>query len=189
MTSGRIHLWTFTFAEVLDLVDTRKRWNHLLTLIRRRWPEACGLRVFELHQEHGLHVHLLTNKRIDVNQCRQLSKHSGWGRIHVMRIPKEKTQYLAKYLSKERPKAFRRWRLWAGFRKCWDWTKVSHIQVESLHASVARGLRDALGWKGNRGFRERKRIIEAVVEYTILNGWKPGCGPNGLPYAECPLLS
>ena len=184
---GRIYLWTFTFAEVLDLVDTRKRWNHLLTLIRRLWPEACGLRVFELHQEHGLHVHLLTNKRIDVNQCRELAKRSGWGRIHVMRIPKEKTKYLAKYLSKERPKAFRRWRLWAGFGKCWDWTKVAHIQVESLHASVARGLRDALGWKGNRDFRERKRMIEAVVANTVLNGWTPGLGPNGLPYADCAL--
>ncbi|MES2439899.1 MAG: hypothetical protein V4584_12555 [Verrucomicrobiota bacterium] len=57
---GRLYFWTFTFAEVLDLVDTRKRWNHLLTLLRRRWPEACGLRIFELHKEHGLHVHLLS---------------------------------------------------------------------------------------------------------------------------------
>jgi len=182
---GRLYFWTFTFAEVLDLVDTRKRWNHLLTLMRRQWPEACGLRIFELHKEHGLHVHLLTNKRIDVNECRQLSKRSGWGRIHVMRIPKEKTPYLAKYLSKERPKAFKRWRLWAGFGKCWDWTKVANIQVESLHASVARALRDAYLWKGNRDFHARKRIIEDVVTNTILHGWTPGLGPGDRPYQDC----
>ncbi len=182
---GRLYLWTFTFAEVLDLVATRKKWNHLLTLIRRRWPEACGLRVFELHKEHGLHVHLITNKRIDVDQCRQLSKRSGWGRIHVMRIPKERTAYLAKYLSKERPKAFKRWRLWAGFGKCWDWTRVSQIQVESLFASVSRALRDAFGWKGNRDYHERRRMIEAVVENTILHGWTPGLGSGGKPYGEC----
>ncbi len=182
---GRLYLWTFTFAEVLDLVDTRKRWNHLLTLIRRKWPEVCGLRVFELHKEHGLHVHVLTNKRIDVNECRLLSKRSGWGRIHVERIPKEKTPYLAKYLSKERPQAFRRWRLWAGFGKKWDWTKVAQIQVESLFANVARGLRDSFRWKGNRDYHERKLMIEAVVENTILHGWTPGLGPGGLAYHAC----
>jgi len=183
---GRLYLWTFTFAEVLDLVDTRKRWNHLLTLIRRRWPEACGLRVFELHKERGLHVHLITNKRIDVNDCRQIAKRSGWGRIHVMRIPKERAKYLAKYLSKERPGAFKRWRLWAGFGKCWEWTKVAQIQVESLYASIARGLRDAFHWKGNRYYHERRRMMEAVVENTILNGWTPGLGPNGTNYRDCP---
>ncbi|RYZ89139.1 MAG: hypothetical protein EOP06_09785 [Proteobacteria bacterium] len=182
---GRLYFWTFTFSEVLDLVDTRKKWNHLLTLIRRRWPDACGLRVFEMHKEHGLHVHLLTNKRIDVNQCRQLSKRSGWGRIHVMRIPKEQTPYLAKYLSKDRPKAFKRWRLWAGFGKCWDWTKVAQIQVESLHATVARGLRDAYGWKGNRDFRARRKLLNEVVAATVLNNWEPGLGPAGRPYNEC----
>ena len=102
-----------------------------------------------------------------------------------MRIPKEKTPYLAKYLSKERPKAFKRWRLWAGFGKCWDWTKVAHIQVESLHASVARALRDAYGWKGNRGFRERKKMIEDFVMLTILHGWTPGLGPGDRSYQDC----
>lgn len=182
---GRLYMWTFTFAEVLDIKATRKRWNHLLTLIRRKWPEACGLRVFELHREHGLHVHLVTNKRIDVNECRLLSKRSGWGRIHVTRIPKDRAKYLAKYLSKERPPAFKRWRLWAGFGKTWDWTKVSHIQVESLYATVSRGLRVAFRWKGNQNFHARKRMIEEVVEQTILNGWTPGYGPGGLPYEQC----
>jgi hypothetical protein len=102
-----------------------------------------------------------------------------------MRIPKERTAYLAKYLSKERPKVFKRWRLWAGFGKCWDWTKVAQIQVESLVASVARGLRDAFGWKGNRDFCERRRMIESVVENTILHGWTPGLGPGDRQYHTC----
>ena len=55
-----LRLWTFTFAEVLDIQDTRKRWNHFLTLMRQRWPELRGLRVFEMHKNHGLHVHLIT---------------------------------------------------------------------------------------------------------------------------------
>jgi hypothetical protein len=135
-----------------------------------------------------LHVHVITNKRIDVNQCRQLSKRSGWGRIHVMRIPKERAAYLAKYLSKERPPAFKRWRLWAGFGKCWDWTKVAQIEVNSLYARVARGLRDAFHWKGNRDYHRRRRMIDWVVENTILNGWTPGRGPEGKAYQDCSRL-
>jgi len=59
--------------------DTRKRWNHLLTLLLRRWPKLQGLRVFELHKEHGLHVHLLTNQFIDGDEARKLALKAGWG--------------------------------------------------------------------------------------------------------------
>ena len=96
-------MWTFTFAAVLDVKATRKRWNHLLTLLKRRWPKLAGLRVFELHKSHGLHVHLVTNRWIDVNVARELAFMAGWGRIHVMRIPPERASYLAKYLSKGAP--------------------------------------------------------------------------------------
>src|SRR5258708_7537592 len=85
-----LYMWTFTFAELLDIKATRKRWNHLLTLIRQRWPQLCGLRVFELHEFHGLHVHLVTNRFLDVNAARELAQRAGWGRIHVMRIPIER---------------------------------------------------------------------------------------------------
>ena len=92
--------------------ETRKRWNHLLTLLLREWPNLQGLRVFELHQEHGLHVHLVTNQFIDVNRARELAMKAGWGRIHVTRMRSEHAGYLAKYLSKERPECLYRWRLW-----------------------------------------------------------------------------
>ena len=29
----RLYLWTFTFRELLAVKETRKRWNHLLTLV------------------------------------------------------------------------------------------------------------------------------------------------------------
>src|SRR6266567_4411062 len=73
----QLFLWTFTFKDVLAVKDTRKRWNHLLTLLLRAWPKLQGLRVFELHEEHGLHVHLVTNQFIDVNQARELATRAG----------------------------------------------------------------------------------------------------------------
>jgi hypothetical protein len=91
-------MWTFTFAELLSIKDTRKRWNHFLTLLLRTWPELQGVRVFELHEEHGLHVHLATNRFIDVNIVRELAGKACWGRIHVMPMPAEHVEYSGKYL-------------------------------------------------------------------------------------------
>src|SRR5438105_14186415 len=86
---SRLFMWTFTFKDLLSVKDTRKRWNHLLTLLLRRWPKLQGLRVFELHKQHGLHVHLLTNQFIDVNEARRLARQANWGRIHVTRVLSE----------------------------------------------------------------------------------------------------
>jgi hypothetical protein len=109
----QLYLWTFRFKDLLGVKETRKRWNHLLSLLLRTWPDLQGLRVFELHEEHGLHVHLATNQFIDVNRARKLALRPGWGRIHVTRMPSEH----AGYLSEERPECLHQWRLWAGFGK------------------------------------------------------------------------
>jgi hypothetical protein len=113
----KLFMWTFTFADLLGVKDTRRRWNHLLTLLVRTWPELQGIRVFEMHKEHGLHVHLLTNRYIRVEQARELALQAGWGRIHVMPMPAEHANYVAKYLSKERPECLKRWRLSKGLRR------------------------------------------------------------------------
>lgn len=140
-------MWTFTFREVLDVKDTRKRWNHLLTLLKATFANLCGRRVFELHEFHGVHVHLVTNRWIDVNVARELVKQAGWGRIHVMRIPVERAAYLAKYLSKGRPPCLKGWRLWAGFGE-WEWTKVKDLVTQSRFSTIYRACKEWLGWTG-----------------------------------------
>lgn len=77
--NDRLFMWTFTFKDVLNIKDTRKKWNYLLTLLLRAWPMLQGVRVFELHEEHGLHVHLVTNSFIDVNCARVLAEKGGMG--------------------------------------------------------------------------------------------------------------
>jgi hypothetical protein len=88
-----------------------------------------------------LHVHLVTNRWINVNIARQLAKRGGWGRIHVMRIPAARGPYLAKYLTKERPPCLRRWRLWAGFGD-WKWTRVKDVLFESRFCTVYRACKE-----------------------------------------------
>ena len=180
-----LFLWTFTFKEVLDVVETRKRWNHLLTLLKRQWPDLQGLRVFEMHREHGLHIHLLTNRFIDVVVARRLAQLAGWGRIHVKRTPKERAGYLAKYLSKDRPPCLKGWRLWAGFGKDWDWTKVKDIACETITTRIYQACKEAYGWTGRKGFFDRMRLVRFLVMRTIVEDWKDGFGPNDKPYWMC----
>ena len=179
-----LFMWTLTFKEVLDIKDTRKKWNYLLTLIKRRWSELCGLRVFEMHKMHGLHVHLVTNRFIDVNVVRALAIKAGWGRVHVMRIPAEKAAYLAKYLSKERAECLKGWRLWAGFGK-WEWTKVKDVLLDSPFSNIYRACKEWLHWAGNKDFFARTRFVAFMELQTIINGWEAGLGPNGKLYWMC----
>lgn len=179
----QLFFWTFTFKEVLAVKDTRKRWNHLLTLLLRRWPNLQGLRVFELHKSHGLHVHLLTNQFIDVNEARELAERAGWGRIHVKRVTTERAGYLAKYLSKERPECLKRWRLWAGFGAGWEWTKVKDVLRETLFSRIYRACKEWKQWEGREGFFERVSLVRQMMILTIENEWEVGCGPFGLPYS------
>lgn len=178
----QLYLWTFTFKDVLPVKETRKRWNHLLTLLLRTWTGLQGLRVFELHKEHGLHVHLVTNQFIAVNRARDLAEQAGWGRIHVARMSSEHAGYLAKYLSKERPECLKRWRLWAGFGRGWEWTKVKDVISETLFSQVYRACKEWQVWTGGGDFFRRMRIVRQMMIQTIENGWEIGRGPAGLPY-------
>ena len=152
----RLFMWTFTFKDVLNVKDTRKKWNHLLTLLLRAWPMLRGLRVFELHEEHGLHVHLVTNSFIDVNRARVMAEKAGWGRIHVKRIPSERVTYLAKYLSKQRPQCLKRWRLWAAFG-AGEPTKVKDVVSNSLFS---------------RSIEPARNGMDGLVEGGFLNEWR-----------------
>jgi hypothetical protein len=182
----KLYMWTFTFKDVLAVKDTRKRWNYLLTLLIRMWPHLQGIRVFELHPGgHGLHVHLVTNSRIDVNKARELAEKAGWGRIHVKEIPSERIGYLGKYLTKERPPCLKRWRLWAGFGEGWEWTKVKDVIFNSIFSRIYRACKEWQGWEGKEGFFQRMEFVRRMMFMTIEHGWQIGFGPNGKPYWMC----
>jgi len=181
----KLYMWTFTFAELLAVKETRKKWNHLRTLLLQTWPELRGLRVFELHKEHGLHVHLVTNQFIDVNQARILAEQAGWGRIHVTPMPAEHVGYLAKYFSKKRPECLKRWRLWDSFGEGWNPTKVKDVEKQSMLSKIYRACKEWQGWEGKGNFFTRMDFTRRMLFFTIENGWQPGLGPNDKPYWMC----
>src|SRR5438093_6849177 len=73
--SPKVYFWTFTFREVHSLKTAMRLWNQFLTLLKRRLQfltllkrrlQFRGVRVLELHEEHGCHFHVLTNRRFAI---------------------------------------------------------------------------------------------------------------------------
>jgi len=182
---GPLFQWTFTFEEVVAAKIARKRWNHLLTLLLRSWPTLQGIRVFELHEEHGLHVHAIVNQRIDVNVVRELATQAGWGRVHVKQIPAYQASYIGKDLTKKRAPFLRGWRLWAAFGNGWQPTKAKNIVSLSLFSTIYRACKEWKGWTGRSGFFDRVILARKVFFSTIEGGWEPGLGPDGKSYSTC----
>lgn len=113
----RAYLWTFTFEEVLDLVEACRRWGKLSDWFKWYFKGTVwGVRVYELHEEHGLHVHAVVNRRVQVDLVRPAVRRLGFGRIHVKQVDRARARYVLKYLGKQyREPCLRGRRMWACF--------------------------------------------------------------------------
>jgi len=132
---NHVYFWTITFACVQDDWVASKKWraflNHLRQVIGRGWG---GLRVTELHKEHGVHFHMLVTERLAVDLVRRVGRCHGIGRIQVCKADSGSGDYMAKYLSKTREGALtetgRQARRWAKFGEV-KHTRVSDVVCDS----------------------------------------------------------
>lgn len=76
------------------------------------------------------------------------------------------------------------WRLWAGFGG-WEWSRVKEVLVETPKKVIWKACEESLGWKGNRGFRQKMETVDWLYLRTIEEGWELGRGPDGRKYSEC----
>lgn len=117
-----LYFWTLTFYHVHSDWECHKRFSnflrHLRKVVGRGWG---GVRVSELHEEHGVHFHLIVSERLAADLVRRVGRCYGFGRVHVERVFDQRgaIDYLAKYLTKQRdhPKteSGRSCRKWASF--------------------------------------------------------------------------
>jgi len=126
---GTVYFWTWTFRAVPESDrHAMQAFNRARRAVQKLAP-LYGLRVAELHSNHGMHFHLLVKHRLDVDEVRAVISPYGFGRVHVCRADMQAGQYLAKYLTKEAH--YQRYqRRWASF---WLWVcaKVSTVQKKS----------------------------------------------------------
>ena len=180
---GELYLWTFTLPTAMSVKEAKAMWNNLLTQLHQRWPRLLGIRVFELHDTHGLHVHLVTSGWMFVGDVRVIAEKAGWGRIHVKIM---QAAAAGPYLSKSfhrREQCLKGWRLWEGIGD-WTWSTVKNIIVNSAFTRVYQACKRRLGWESNHDFIHRMRIVNCMLRRTICEGWTDGYGPGGRPYEE-----
>lgn len=166
--SERPYFWTFTMKKALSIQDSIAAWNRFQKLMYKwgRHPKTgkqtiFGLRVFELHPGgHGLHVHVLFNRFININIVRRYAEMCGYFWIDVTRIRShceadKVADYLTKYLSKqERAQCLKGRRLWAAIGK-WGATKCKNIVVESEFVAA---------------YHARRKVIMAEAEVARRSG-------------------
>jgi hypothetical protein len=136
----KLYFWTFTFREVHSLATAMRLWNQLLTVLKRSL-QFRGVRVLELHEEHGCHFHVITNKRFQIEELLALGKRYGFGRTNVKRVtdPAQAVSYLCKYLSKPRARCLRRARLWSAFGKI-ERTRVRDVVLDTEKMRLLRRI-------------------------------------------------
>lgn len=102
----QLYFWTVTFSTLHADWECaalfRSFLNHLREVMGRTgWG---GVRVSELHQEHGVHYHLLVTERLAADLVRRVGRcHGiGWVKVKMVYDIKGAIDYLIKYLHKQK---------------------------------------------------------------------------------------
>jgi len=178
----KLYFWTFTFRDVHSQKDAMRLWNQFLTLLKRKLGFR-GIRVLELHEEHGCHYHVITNQRFEIRRILTLARRYGFGRLSVKMVqdPGPAVAYLCKYLSKPRPGCLKRARLWSAFGKI-ERTRVKDVLTDTAMSRLIRrimgkpSVQDELNgiqvsivgtekWRPERNFR--RALQKAEIAYLL----------------------
>jgi hypothetical protein len=174
----KLYFWTFTLREVHSLKTATGRWNQFLTLLKRKLGFR-GVRVLELHEEHGCHFHVITNRRFPIRKILELAKRYGFGRIDVRAVTEtdHAVRYLCKYLSKPRVPCLKRARLWSAFGEI-ERTRVKDVLVDTPKVRLLRrimgkpsvqeelnGIQSGKTWRGELNFQ--RALQKAEIAYLL----------------------
>jgi len=177
--NAKLYFWTFTLREVHSLKAAMLLWNQFLTLLKRNLGFR-GVRVLELHEEHGCHFHVITNRRFPIRKILSMCERYGFGRIDVRRITDaaQAIGYVCKYLSKRRERCLKGARLWSAFGKI-ERTRVRDILVDTPKVRLLRrimgkpsvqdelnGIRPAKTWRGELNFQ--RALQKAETAYLLI---------------------
>lgn len=138
--SRDVFFWTITFREVHCDWQYSTMWNRFwLEFTDKTNYFLSGIRVTEFHSSHGIHFHLLCNRRLPVQVVRRFGRRWGIGRVHVAKVRnraelgddvERMVGYMAKYLTKDGRSQFhtamRKWSCFGGF----EGVKVRNIEVD-----------------------------------------------------------
>jgi len=104
--SPKLYFWTFTVPQTVPDWWFGNAFTTMFQRVRRKLGECSGVRVFELHPGgHGLHAHVVVNRRYPVTEVRRIAEACGFGIVNVKRVSRatiaELGVYIGGYLGKE----------------------------------------------------------------------------------------
>jgi len=144
MSPKSIYFWTFTWKTCQPDWRYSMQWKGFSRELQDRYGGGIkGLRVAEVHPgefSHGLHYHVLVNRRVCIQWVRRIASKYGMGRISVSKATWSDALYIAKYLSKENDLSpgMRRWGTIGG----WKHTPVRNVECDSLYHRNLRYWQD-----------------------------------------------
>ena len=169
LSLGHLWFWTLTFVTAQEDAVGAAAWSDFQDAACKSILKGVrGVRVFQLHRSHGIHVHFVCDKRLAFWRVAKLAGRFGFGKIDVAKVRPVRSGgvwRLPGYLARDMGKACREKRRWLGRRRLWGafgpWrnerTRVSDVKVEGDAVRLARegGLThrlDTYGWAQLAGF-------------------------------------
>ena len=170
---GWVYLWTFTRKAKESVRAACGEWNKLGKELVRRC-KFYGVRVYELHPGgHGLHVHVVTGGRFEVDAIRAVSNRAGWGRVDVTRIPGKRRHYVAKYVSKEREPDLKGQRLWACLGR-FERTRISDIEKDAAWSAAFKSAMAEPWYQAKRAAGLPHRRLHRLLQRRAQVWWRCG---------------
>jgi len=187
LSRGQCYFWTFTFHGLHELKKAKGLWSAASRSLVREL-DVVGVRCFEMHETHGLHIHAVFLGRYPLRLVRHIMSRYGFGRIHVMRVKSGGIgRYLTKYMAKG-SECLRGMRKWAaiGTDKSYS-TPVRSVQVTGTVSDRYRSLRQAGASKWEAFVKCRQVPIEKLMECGPLDEPARGTRAAG-PGADLPCF-
>jgi hypothetical protein len=163
----KVYFWTFTCKRVHPTWRYGAIFKAFFHELQQTYGGILqGVRVYELHNTHGIHWHCLLNYRMSVREVRRIGEKYGMGRNHVAVADPGSVGYMAKYLSKDRAglKGLSKWRTLGGFRG----TKCKNIKVKSPYHLEVKRLQ-----KKHRTKKVPWEVAKQVMRTTVLRSVMP----------------
>lgn len=144
---GKVYFWTFTFQRVHPDWDYSVLWNRFQKRLSEwYWGNIGGIRVVEAHREHGLHFHVLLNRRVPVRALRRLFEREGMFWVDCRPATTGAIDYLIPYVSKsfrEKDNLYRGIRRWSTFGNV-QAVRKNNVELVSVSTKAIRETRLAL---------------------------------------------
>lgn len=170
--TGQCYMWTFTFREVMTDARVGNATRSFLHALKRLENyNIGGVRIYEVHPGgHGVHLHVVINRRIPAKQVWRIAKRNGLGWLSVKKCygeASELARYLGKYLAKDGPKMDKGVRKWQSFGT----VKRSRVRGIKIETSENDAVRATLAKIKREGRKPTYSDFKAAVGQAKVTGY------------------